>query len=103
MLAHPEFAFSERDLLDDGLDELIEGAAVVFHLAARPGVRDSWHDFDDYVRSNILGTKALFDACAGRDRSSTPRRRASTAMPRCFRCGGGAHRADLAVWRDEGR
>ena len=40
---------------------------MVFHLAARPGVRDSWHDFDDYVRSNIRGTKALFDACAGRD------------------------------------
>ena len=66
-LAHPGFVFYERDLLDNGLDELIDGAEVVFHLAARPGVRDSWHDFDDYARSNILGTKALFDACAGRD------------------------------------
>lgn len=66
-LAHPDFVFCERDLLDGGLEDLIDGAGVVFHLAARPGVRDSWHDFDDYVRSNILGTKALFDACAGRD------------------------------------
>jgi nucleoside-diphosphate-sugar epimerase len=66
-VAHSDFTFHEQDLLDGTLDELVDGAQVVFHLAARPGVRDSWHDFDDYVRSNILGTKALFDACAGRD------------------------------------
>ena len=66
-LSHPEFSFHERDLLDPGLGELVEGAEFVFHLAARPGVRDSWHDFDDYAHSNILGTKALLDACVGRD------------------------------------
>ena len=67
-LAHHNFAFYERDLLDaGGLAEVVEGAEVVFHLAARPGVRDSWHDFDDYARSNILGTKAVLDACVGRD------------------------------------
>jgi UDP-glucuronate 4-epimerase len=66
-VAHSDFTFHEQDLLDGTLDDLVDGAQVVFHLAARPGVRDSWHDFDDYVRSNILGTKALFDACAGRD------------------------------------
>lgn len=66
-LAHPDFVLHERDLLDGGLDDLVDGAEVVFHLAARPGIRESWADFDDYVRSNILGTKALFDACVGRD------------------------------------
>ena len=66
-LAHPDFSFLERDLLDPGLGELVDGAQFVFHLAARPGVRDSWRDFDDYAHSNILGTKALLDACVGRD------------------------------------
>jgi nucleoside-diphosphate-sugar epimerase len=66
-LSHRDFSFHERDLLDPGLGELVEGAEFVFHLAARPGVRDSWHDFDDYAHSNILGTKALLDACVGRD------------------------------------
>jgi len=65
--AHAGFSFFERDLLGPGLGELVDGCEYVFHLAARPGVRDSWHDFDDYAHSNILGTKALLDACAGRD------------------------------------
>ena len=65
-LGHPQFTLHEGDLLDRGLDELVDGAAVVFHLAARPGVRDSWRDFDDYARSNVLGTKAILDACVGR-------------------------------------
>jgi len=65
-LAHPDFTFHERDLLAPGLAELVDGADAVFHLAARPGVRDSWHDFDDYAHSNVLGTKALLDACVGK-------------------------------------
>ncbi len=65
-LSHPGFTFYERDLLDGGLEDLVDGAEVVFHLAARPGVRDSWNDFDDYARSNILGTKAVLDACVSR-------------------------------------
>ncbi|HLW93922.1 MAG TPA: NAD-dependent epimerase/dehydratase family protein [Solirubrobacteraceae bacterium] len=64
-LAHPDFTFHERDLLAPGLGGLVDGADIVFHLAARPGVRDSWVDFDDYAHSNVLGTKALLDACVG--------------------------------------
>jgi nucleoside-diphosphate-sugar epimerase len=48
------------------LDDLFEGVDTVFHLAARPGVRDSWTDFEDYARSNVVGTKRVLDACAGR-------------------------------------
>lgn len=63
-LAHERFAFHELDIVDAPLDELVSEAKCVFHLAARPGVRDSWSDFDDYARSNILGTRAMLDACA---------------------------------------
>ncbi len=63
-LGHERFVFHELDIVDDPLDELVAEAECVFHLAARPGVRDSWSDFDDYARSNILGTRAVLDACA---------------------------------------
>jgi nucleoside-diphosphate-sugar epimerase len=63
-LAHERFAFHELDIVDTPLDELVREADCVYHLAARPGVRDSWSDFDDYARSNILGTRAVLDACA---------------------------------------
>jgi UDP-glucose 4-epimerase len=62
-LAHdPEFTFEEIDLLDCDPGALTDGIDVVFHLAARPGVRDSWSDFDDYVHNNVRATKVLLDA-----------------------------------------
>jgi UDP-glucose 4-epimerase len=61
------FSFLEADLTDPVLRDAVAEADVVFHLAARPGVRDSWDDFGDYVHANIAGTKAVLDACAGRD------------------------------------
>jgi len=63
-LAHERFAFHELDILDPALEEIVGEAKWVFHLAARPGVRDSWSDFADYDRANILGTRAVLDACA---------------------------------------
>jgi nucleoside-diphosphate-sugar epimerase len=63
----PGFALQEADLNDAPLDRLVDGCDTVFHLAARPRVRASWDAFDDYVRSNVTATKALLDACAGRD------------------------------------
>jgi len=63
-LAHERFAFHELDIVDGALEELVSEADCVYHLAARPGVRDSWSDFDDYAHSNILGTRAVLDACA---------------------------------------
>jgi UDP-glucuronate 4-epimerase len=61
---HERFALHELDIVDAPLDELVSEAECVVHLAARPGVRDSWSDFDDYARANILGTRAVLDACA---------------------------------------
>ncbi len=58
------FELIEADLALVDLTTFFDGIDVVFHLAARPGVRDSWSDFDDYVHSNITATRAVFDACA---------------------------------------
>ena len=61
---NPRFHFHLRDLAGAPLDELVSDVHVVYHLAARPGVRDSWDCFDDYAHSNIIGAKQLLDACA---------------------------------------
>lgn len=58
------FELREADLALADVTGLLEGVDVVFHLAARPGVRDSWSGFPDYVRANVNATRALFDACA---------------------------------------
>ncbi|HEX3693118.1 MAG TPA: NAD-dependent epimerase/dehydratase family protein [Solirubrobacteraceae bacterium] len=64
LLGHERFVFHELDIVEEPLDELVGAVECVFHLAARPGVRDSWNDFEDYARVNILGTRAVLDACA---------------------------------------
>ncbi|WP_327720275.1 NAD-dependent epimerase/dehydratase family protein [Streptomyces sp. NBC_00490] len=52
------------DLRTDPLGELVEGRDVVFHLAARPGVRGSWGaDFGDYLSANVTATHRLVNAC----------------------------------------
>ncbi|WP_246002050.1 NAD-dependent epimerase/dehydratase family protein [Allorhizocola rhizosphaerae] len=52
------------DLSCDRLDEVMSGCDVVFHLAARPGVRASWGgDFDAYVTANITSTQRLLECC----------------------------------------
>ncbi len=64
LLNEKRFQLIEADIAFSKVPELIEDVDVVFHLAARPGVRDSWSDFADYVHANVLATRALFDACA---------------------------------------
>jgi UDP-glucuronate 4-epimerase len=64
--ANPDFGFVEADVAEVAWDELLEGVDCVFHLAARPGVRDSWSDFADYLHNNVAATKNLLDACAER-------------------------------------
>ncbi|HEV3320941.1 MAG TPA: NAD-dependent epimerase/dehydratase family protein [Solirubrobacteraceae bacterium] len=58
------FQLDEIDLAQTDVPRLLDGVEIVFHLAARPGVRDSWGEFDDYVHANITATRALLDACA---------------------------------------
>jgi nucleoside-diphosphate-sugar epimerase len=57
------FTFHRVDLLDASLQQLLDGAEVVFHLAGQPGVRPSWGpDFAVYVNRNILATQRLLEA-----------------------------------------
>lgn len=37
----------------------LDGIDVVFHLAAQPGVRSSWHEFDTYLDLNLAETARL--------------------------------------------
>jgi UDP-glucuronate 4-epimerase len=64
LVSEKHFELIEVDLALADVSEIIDGIDIVFHLAARPGVRDSWSDFDDYVDSNVRATRAVFDACA---------------------------------------
>jgi nucleoside-diphosphate-sugar epimerase len=67
----PAFRLVEGDLVTLALDAWLEGAAVVFHQAAQPGVRASWgRDFAVYVHHNILATQCLLEAVA---RTGVPR------------------------------
>jgi nucleoside-diphosphate-sugar epimerase len=53
------------DLAADPLDGLLAGADGVFHLAAQPGVRDSWGEgFALYARRNLVATHRVFEAAA---------------------------------------
>lgn len=57
------FELREADLADAALHKFVEGCDVVFHLAAEPGVRDSWGErFESYVRNNVLATQRLLEA-----------------------------------------
>jgi UDP-glucuronate 4-epimerase len=57
------FSFSELDLAEADVSDLVDKADVVFHLAAEPGVRSSWGSrFDVYSRNNVLATQRLLEA-----------------------------------------
>jgi len=57
----------EADLNDTDIEEIINGADVVYHLAGQPGVRASWgEEFDVYLSQNILATQKLLEASKGK-------------------------------------
>ncbi len=53
----------ELDLIEDPLEEALEGCEVVYHFAAQPG-NSIKTPFDVYVRNNILATRRLVEAAA---------------------------------------
>jgi UDP-glucuronate 4-epimerase len=57
------FEFTQADLLDADLADLLDGVDVVYHLAAQPGVRASWETgFAVYAEANVLATQRLLEA-----------------------------------------
>jgi UDP-glucose 4-epimerase len=57
------FDFVPIDLARGQLEEYVSDCDTVFHLAAEPGVRASWHGrFDTYLRNNVVATQHLLDA-----------------------------------------
>ena len=53
------------DLRGDALEAAGEGAEVVFHLAAMPGLVRSWTEFDLYQGCNLTATQRLLDVVRG--------------------------------------
>ena len=57
-----DFSFQEEDLLELDLEKVLEGVDYLFHLAAQPGVRESWGKrFGLYIRNNITVTQRLLE------------------------------------------
>ena len=65
LTARPRFKGVVADLTTAVLLPLLTGADAVVHLAARPGFRDSWSSFPDYLRDNAQATSAVGLACLG--------------------------------------
>jgi nucleoside-diphosphate-sugar epimerase len=57
------FDYLNLNIAKDQLDSSIRDSKFVFNLAALPGQVLSWKIFDQYVESNILGTKKVIDSC----------------------------------------
>jgi UDP-glucose 4-epimerase len=64
--ANPRFRLIEDSLTTIDLARALEGASVVFHLAAQAGVRRSWGtEFEHYIEHNIRATQRLCEAMKG--------------------------------------
>ncbi len=63
-IQHPECEFIAHDLLELDLRRLLQDVRVVFHLAAQPGVRPSWDEFDLYTQLNVTATQRLLQAAS---------------------------------------
>jgi UDP-glucose 4-epimerase len=58
-----DFRLVDVDILESDLNALVADVDTVFHLAAQPGVRESWgQQFDRYVRDNVQATQVLLEA-----------------------------------------
>ena len=63
LLTSDRFTLHEVDLRAEPLEPLLDGADVVYHQAAQPGVRLSWSDgFQTYDECNVLATQRLLEA-----------------------------------------
>lgn len=61
---NPRFRFVKGDICDADLaDKLVQQVDAVVHIAAETHVDRSIHDATAFVRTNVLGTQVLLDAC----------------------------------------
>ena len=60
-LRQSRFQFRCLDLRQDSLEAALEGAEVVIHLAAMPGLVQSWVDFDGYLSCNVTATQRILE------------------------------------------
>jgi len=67
--ANSAFTMHRVDLRTDSLDAALADAHVIFHLAAMPGLKQSWTEFDHYTTCNVQATQRLLEAV----RQSVPR------------------------------
>ena len=66
--ADPRLRFVLGDVADTALvDELVAGAGVVIHAAAESHVDRSIDDPASFLRTNVLGTQAVLEACRTHD------------------------------------
>lgn len=64
--SHHRCVYHERDILDLDLPAVLDGADIVFHLAAQAGVRASWgQSFDVYTQLNVTVLQRLLEAIRG--------------------------------------
>jgi nucleoside-diphosphate-sugar epimerase len=59
---HARYRFERLDLREAPLDGMVGDAEVIFHLAAMPGLVQSWKDFDGYWTCNVKATQRLVEA-----------------------------------------
>ena len=62
LLSCPRYHFRRVDLRHDPLEDLLADVAIVFHLAAMPGLTQSWTNFDGYWTCNVQATQRLLEA-----------------------------------------
>jgi nucleoside-diphosphate-sugar epimerase len=63
LIESPLFRRASLDLTIDPLESALAECDVVFHLAAKPGVRDSWNEFSAYLDGNVAATQRLLECC----------------------------------------
>ena len=62
-MEHDSFSIFDENILSMDLSEILEPGDVIYHLAARPGVQDSWGSgFAASVENNVLATQKIFEA-----------------------------------------
>jgi nucleoside-diphosphate-sugar epimerase len=61
-LSSPGYHFYQLNLSHDSVSHLVEDKEIIFHLAAMPGLTQSWTDFESYLSCNVRATQQLLEA-----------------------------------------